>query len=107
VLHRESVQRIVDELELIVRAPQPPDDFTAPAIDFGHFAQALAGKDDVAVIIDINGIHVRKAERLIHRLVIAVADTETPFGMIFAEPIEENDSRGNGCASCGMFSQCS
>ncbi len=60
MLVARAVQRIIDKRELIVRAAQTPDDLARVPVDLRHFAGTAAGKEDVTVGININGVHVRK-----------------------------------------------
>ncbi|MBA7600425.1 hypothetical protein ES703_07477 [subsurface metagenome] len=57
----KSVQGVIDKDEITARwigAAQPPDNLPRIPVDFGHFADMAAGKQDMAIFININGIHM-------------------------------------------------
>src|SRR5882672_3722040 len=75
MLVARAVERVIREGELILHAAQAPDNLARIPIDFGDLTDAAAGKENVAIGIDINGIHVREVETAavdINELLLAV-----------------------------------
>ena len=58
----ELSERIIDKCKITLFTAQLPDNLTGPAVDFKHRAQMTARNQNMTVLIDFNGIHMRKIE---------------------------------------------
>src|SRR5207248_3914173 len=63
VLVSRPIKRIICKGKIAVRTTETPDELARVAIDFRAFTRAAAGKQNMAVRVKIERVHVRSEER--------------------------------------------